>query len=436
MPRGAQAAQGNSRAGPGPRYQGLVSQHGYRPGASIDVAAAGVGLIQMFQPVVSLPDEQVVGFEALARWPKLAAVTPESVFSFATASNRADILDQHCIEEAARSALGTEMPRGSLLLINTEPATAHTSRASHPVLSDACERFQVVFELTERDLLAHPHTLLQKVDAIRADGIAIAVDDVGAHPDSLAMLDVLAADIVKLDMSMIQNSPARDRATILTGVLAHQERTGAVITAEGVETDEHLEQALAVGATLAQGYRFGHAAATVNRHRCRPCPPLAGRAKRRRAGSVHSPAANHRPALRVARTDIVMAFSHQIAEQARQSVDHPIVLAALQRAQHLADDSRQIYQDLATTSPLVAVFGRDMAADLGGGIRGVELQPDDPLCEEWVIVTIGAHTSSALVARELDDPALRDGDRRFEFLITSDRGLVTAAARSLLSRVP
>lgn len=80
--------------------------------------------------------------------------------------------------------------------------------------------------------------------------------------------------------------------------------------------------------------------------------------------------------------------------------------------------------------------GRDVAADLGGGVRGVELQPEDPLCEEWVIVTIGAHTASALVARELDDPSRRDGDRRFEFLITSDRALVTAAARSMLARVP
>jgi DICT domain-containing protein len=190
-----------------------------------------------------------------------------------------------------------------------------------------------------------------------------------------------------------------------------------------------------VGATLAQGYRFGHAAPLI-RHQCRPCPPLAVRAKRRRAGSAHSPEANDRRALRVARRDVVMAFSRPIVEQARQSVDHPIVLAAPQRPQHFAADSRQIYQELATTSTLVAVFGRNVAADFGGGVRGVELQPDDPLCEEWVIVTIGAHTASALVARELDDPSPRDGDRRFEFLITSDRALVTAAARSMLARVP
>lgn len=430
-----QPAQGISHPRPAPKHQGLVTQLGYRPETGIDAAAAGVGLIPMFQPVVSLPDEQVVGFEALARWPKVNGATPENVFSFATAARRAGVLDQHCIEEAARTALRTEMPHGSLLLINTEPAAAHIPRANHPALSDACERFQVVFELTERHLLAHPQALLRKVEAIRADGIAIALDDVGAHPDSLAVLDIVAPDFVKLDMSMIQKSPEREKATTLTGVLAYQERTGALITAEGVETDQHLEQALAVGATLAQGYRFGRAA-PLNGHQCAARQPLTMRSKQRRAHSAHHSKADARKALRVARKDVVAAFSRHIEEQARQAVDRPIVLAALQRTGHLSTDSRQLYHEFAKTSPLVVVFGRDVPADLGGGVRGVELQPDDPLCEEWVVVTIGAHTSSALVARELDEPALRDGDRRFEFLVTSDRALVTTAARSLLARVP
>jgi hypothetical protein len=44
-----------------------------------------------------------------------------------------------------------------------------------------------------------------------------------------------------------------------------------------------------------------------------------------------------------------------------------------------------------------------------------------PVCEEWVIVALGADTCRALVARELPGPTERDSERRFEFLITSDR---------------
>jgi EAL domain-containing protein (putative c-di-GMP-specific phosphodiesterase class I) len=388
----------------------------------------------VFQPVVSLPDERVVGFEALARWPMFATMTATNVFSFANASRQADVLDQQCIDAAVRTAVHSELPRGSLLLINTEPAVAHIPRASHPALAEACDRFQVAFELTERHLLAHPQALLEKVAAIRGDGIAIAVDDVGAHPDSLAVLDVVDPDIVKLDISVIQHSGHRDKASILTGVLAHHERSGALIIAEGVETDEDLEQAVAMGADLAQGYRFGRARPLGPQHRAVGRPPALP-AERRGGGSAHAAAEDDRAPLRVARKHVVAAFARHIEEQARHSIDHPIVLAAVQRAQDFSSASRELFRDLAVTSPLVVVLGRDVPADLGGGVRGVGLQPDDPLCQEWVVVTLGADTCRAMVARELCSPARHDGDRRFEFLITSDRALVTRAARSLLARV-
>jgi hypothetical protein len=275
--------------------------------------------------------------------------------------------------------------------------------------------------------------LLKKVAAIRADGIAIAVDDVGAHPDSLAVLDVLDPDIVKLDMTVIQNSPERDRAATLTGVLAHHERTGALIIAEGVETEEHLEQALAVGAGLAQGFRFGHAA-PLNRHQCAEGLPRLVHAARR--DGVPGPGAEHRKALRVARKEIVTAFSHHIEEQARHAVDHPMVLAAVQRIDNFSESSRYLYQELAKMSPLVVVFGCDMPADFGGGVRGVALGADDPLREEWAVVTLGADTCRALVARQVADAVDRPGERRFEFLVTTDRTMVTKAARDLLARVP
>lgn len=415
---------------PAPKGEGLIGQLGFRPDTGVDAASTGVGLMPMFQPVVSLPDEGVVGFEALARWPVFASVTPQNVFSFANASRRADVLDRQCIDAAAQAALDAEMPRGSMLLINTEPSVPHSRRTPRSALSQACERFQVVFELTERQLIAHPRALLDKVAAIRDDGIAIAVDDVGAHPESLAVLDVLAPDVVKLDMTMIQSSPQRDRANTLTGVLAHQERTGALIIAEGVETDDHLEQAMAVGANLAQGYRFGHAA-PLNRHQYTAEPPRL----------LHSrppaePADNDRRALRVARREVVAALARHMEDQARHAVDHPMVLAAMQRAEDLSFASRQLYHDLAMTSPLVVVFGRGLPSDLGVGVRSVELQPDDPLCGEWVLITLGADTCRALVARELPTSSGRDSDRRFEFLVTSDRAMVTKAARSLLARVP
>ena len=75
----------------------------------------------MFQPVVSLPDERVIGYEALARWPMFDTATPQNVFSFANASRRADVLDQHASTLPSGPELEAAMPRGRLLLVNTEP---------------------------------------------------------------------------------------------------------------------------------------------------------------------------------------------------------------------------------------------------------------------------------------------------------------------------
>jgi len=399
----------------------------------MDAASSGVGRMPVFQPVVSLPDEHVVGFEALARWPMFTSMTASNVFSFANVSRQTEVLDRHCIDAAVRAALDSDLPPGSLLLINTEPAVAHTPRASHPALDEACERFQVAFELTERHLLTHPQALLAKVAAIKEDGIAIAVDDVGAQPDSLAVLDILDPDIVKLDMTMIQGSAQRYKAHTLTGVLAHHERTGALIIAEGVESDEDLEQSLAMGANLAQGFRFGRARPLGRQQRATGRPPL--RIERRGGSSAHAAAEDDRMPLRTARRQVVAAFARHIEEQARHSIDHPIVLAALQHAQDIPSGLFELYRELAASSPLVVILGRDLPPDLGGGVRGVALEPDDPLCHEWVVVTLGADTCRAMVARELRSPARHGDDQRFEFLITSDRTLVTRAARSLLGRV-
>ncbi len=59
----------------------------------------------------------------------------------------------------------------------------------------------------------------------------------------------------------MQSDPSHDQAKTLSAVLAHHGRTGAAILAEGIEAEDHLDMALAVGASLGQGFMFGHAGA-------------------------------------------------------------------------------------------------------------------------------------------------------------------------------
>ena len=115
-----------------------------------------------------------------------------------------------------------------------------------------------------------------------------------------------------------------------------------------------------------------------------------------------------------------------------------MVLTALQRAEFFTTATRDQYHRLAGPCPLVAVFGHGLPADLGSGVRGFSFNAEDPLSSEWIVLTLGATTVAAVIAREHADNARyvrRDGDRLFEVAITNDRTLVTGVARNLLKRM-
>lgn len=403
----------------------------------LDSASAGEGVVPMYQPVVALDGQRIVGFEALARWPDVDA-PPPMVFAHAGARGTLDILDHRCISAAVAGALRDELRRDSVLLVNCEPNSGYVGPGDDDLIARGRDRFRMVFEFTERGLLTHPRELLRKLAAVRADGFAVALDDVGADPDSLALLDVVCPDIIKLDLAMVQSNPTREQARTLSAVLAHHERTGVVILAEGIENDEHLERALAVGATLGQGFLFGQAASlrgdgeAVSWSKTFEHKDIGVESR-----SPFDIVARTCP-VRTARKSALMAFSHHLESQALHAADPPMVMTALQRACYFTRDTRHRYRKLAARLPLVAVFGEEVPDELGPGVRGVALDPSDPLCLEWTVLMLGPHAAGALVAREHDDHRVTgtpDGERRFDVAITHDRALVTRCARSLLERM-
>lgn len=406
--------------------------------SGLDSAVAGFGIAPLYQPIVSLADDQIVGFEALARWPDLADPSPQPVFAHAVATHQLERLDKACIDAAITVALDSALPRGSLLLVNCEPGTPYTRAAEDAVIGRGHGALSLMFEFTERSLLAHPRAMLRKVAALRADGITIALDDVGAHPDSQALLDVICPDVIKLDIDMVQAHTRTDQARTLSAVLAHHERTGAIILAEGIETDDHLEQALAMGATLGQGWRYGRPAVLNGRVPAAWSPPPRDDGPAPAAASPFDLVASRSP-VRTARKRTLHAFTRHIERQASRVADPPMVLAALQRAEHYTSRTRNQYRALAETCPLVAIFADGLTIDPHSKVREISLDPSDPLCDEWTVVVLGPHHCVALLARELDLDVHRldidDNDRRFEFAITYDRDLVTAAARNMLDRM-
>src|SRR5438094_762182 len=146
----------------------------------------------------------------------------------------------------------------------TKPA-AHSGRTTggrttanvEALFRKAERKLRIVLELTERDLTRRPADLLRLVSWTRDRYWGVALDDVGAEPESLALLPFVEPDVVKLDMKLIQEEITADEEAVVDAVQRYARRTGASVLAEGIETQEHRDKGLQLGANLGQGWLFG-----------------------------------------------------------------------------------------------------------------------------------------------------------------------------------
>ncbi|CAN5147440.1 hypothetical protein BH11ACT7_BH11ACT7_42540 [soil metagenome] len=394
-------------------------------------AADGLGLFTTFQQIVSLPDQGIIGYEALARWPHSHA-SPEAVFEYAARYGNLELLDSTCIQAATVSAMGAEMAAGTTLFVNTEPSTltpdALDFTASHR------NSLRVVFELTERDLLDHPRALMAKIASLRARGFGIALDDVGTDDRCLAALDLLAPDVIKLRLQQLHSAPTSRHAQIMSAVLAHRDRSGAHILVEGIESPADLDFANAIGAELGQGFLFGYpgpVTRTAGEAHWAPPPfrpqPLApvGQTPFSVVAAASVPRRLTKPA--------ALQLSRIIEEQALLCADAPMILTAIQRVEHFSAATRQLYTRLADTAPWVVIFGDRVPSAPAPGVRGVHLHPDDAMNREWIVLSLGTYSACALACREVTEgtgPA-----RMFDTALTYDRATVVNAAAAMLHRM-
>jgi EAL domain-containing protein (putative c-di-GMP-specific phosphodiesterase class I) len=382
-----------------------------------------------YQPVVDLITGELVGAEALARWPQLG-VTPGVAFGRATQEGRLADLDEVCRTAAIDDALKSSLPVGFRLFVNLEPSVVVAGTAGR-LIEKAAGQVDLVVEITERALLKRPAELLRAIPQFRDAGCGIALDDVGAVPDSLALLSLVAPDVIKLDISLVQGWPDVRQAAILTAVAAYAERTGATILAEGVETEAQLQQALALGAVLGQGWYFSHPG---------PLGPLVSPRRTIRLREP-LPAAPRTPfdlvdpgGTRIGPKGLLLGISRHLENQGLALESPPIVAAAFEEARHFTVDTALRYARLADRCPLVAALGVGMPTEPIPGVRGVSLPSDDPLRGEWVVAVVGTHYTGALIAKDLGDSG-PDRERRFAFTLTHDHTTVLATARSLLDRI-
>lgn len=215
---------------------------------------AGSRLKVVYQPVIDVLDDAVVGFEALARFAAEPMRTPDVWFSEAHAVSLGHRLEVLAIEKAIAGL--DAMPAHAYLAVNVSPQTI-LSGALDAVLG-AAPLARLMLEVTEHDSIADYSLISEGLADLRAAGLRLAVDDAGSGYASFRHILKLKPDVIKIDQSLIrdidQNAGARALAAAL---ITFADAIGSSVVAEGVETHGELEALRALGVTRVQGYLLG-----------------------------------------------------------------------------------------------------------------------------------------------------------------------------------
>jgi EAL domain-containing protein (putative c-di-GMP-specific phosphodiesterase class I) len=215
-----------------------------------------------FQPIISLRERRVYGYEALMRSSLPAFSSPSHLLD---AAERLSALDRLGRAVRRRAAEGLrEAPEEALLFVNLHPHDLLDPELTAPSSPLVPIANRVVLEITERASLGSINDMQARIAALRALGFRIAIDDLGAGYAGLHSFVLLEPDIVKLDMSLIRGI---DQSTIKQGLVRSIallcRQMDITIVIEGVETMAELDALVSLGCVLLQGFLFARPGRTL-----------------------------------------------------------------------------------------------------------------------------------------------------------------------------
>jgi diguanylate cyclase (GGDEF)-like protein len=219
-------------------------------------------LSPVFQPIVDLRNGAILGFEGLIR-PAAQNPFPDPyrLFAAAAATNRTVELDLAALEVVAAGASAISHDR--IVSINLSSKTLEVKDFDSAWLLNTLRRHgiapeRVILELTERDPISDLKRLHRNLMHLSEYGFRFAADDLGAGNAGLKLLSELPFDVVKIDLSLVQEA-ARNTATwaVLRSVRDFAWRQHAIVIGEGVETPEQVQALRQLDIDIGQGYLLG-----------------------------------------------------------------------------------------------------------------------------------------------------------------------------------
>ncbi len=208
----------------------------------------------VYQPIYDMQEERITGLESNLRLFTTPYRTPDIWVNEAAQVGLGENLEMMAIEKAIKGL--EQLPKNIYISLNTSPE--HILNGAITRVLENVPKERVVLEITEHDRIADYTEFRAALAPLRREGIRLAIDDVGAGYASFQHILEIGADIIKLDISIIQNvhiDPAR--RALATALIAFAKDTGSEVIAEGVETEEEFNELQRLGIHKVQGFFIG-----------------------------------------------------------------------------------------------------------------------------------------------------------------------------------
>lgn len=213
----------------------------------------------VFQPIISLKNASVIGYEALSRGPKDSPLhSPKKLFLEAENYDRTWELELLCRIKAIEKV--KQIDKNKLLFINVDPKIFKDPRFKSGFTKDflkinGISPDSIIFEITEKTAIKDYKGFKTALDNYVRQGYKIAIDDMGTGYSGLKTLMETKPHYIKIDISFIKDID-KDlfKQELVRTVLSLAKATNMEIIAEGIETEAELLKLINLGVTYGQGY--------------------------------------------------------------------------------------------------------------------------------------------------------------------------------------
>jgi diguanylate cyclase (GGDEF)-like protein len=224
-------------------------------------------LMLYYQPVVSLTDGRLIGFETLLRWhhPKYGFISPDRFIPIAEESGLIIPITKWILREACAQLAEWKqfIPNTEDLKLSVNISGKHLAVENLPdqvrkaLEESKLEASSLILEITESSAMENAEQTIRIFEKLRKLGVAISIDDFGTGYSSLSYLHRLPFDSLKIDRSFVSDVKRQtENAQILQTIVSLAQNLNLRTVAEGIETVEQMDVLRDLRCDLGQGFLF------------------------------------------------------------------------------------------------------------------------------------------------------------------------------------